>query len=102
MYCPQCGKELAPGNLTCAACGFISPAAPAPSAAPPSFEQLVSETKHAAKDLAKSTAHLSKRMFSKAQTAAKDPSGSAKKVAHRAAKELEAAAREIDRILRDL
>lgn len=102
MYCSHCGKELMPGSLTCAACGFVS-AAPTPAAVPPaSLEQLLSETRHAAKDLAKSTSQLSKRLISKAKTAAKDPSGSAKKVAHRAAKELDAAAREIDRIIRDL
>jgi len=102
MYCQQCGKELPQGSLTCAGCGFrFAPSSAAP-AAPASLEQLLSETKHAAKDLASSTAQLSKRLVSKAHTAAKDPSVSAKKVAHRAAKELEAAAREIDRILQDL
>jgi cell division septum initiation protein DivIVA len=102
MYCPQCGKELPPGSMVCAGCGFRSSPTSATPSAPATLEQLLAETKHAAKDLASSTAQLSKRLISKAQTAAKDPSGSAKKVAHRAAKELEAAAREIDRILRDL
>jgi hypothetical protein len=102
MNCQQCGKELPPGSLTCAACGFRS--APPPAAAPPpaSLEQLLSETKHAAQDLLSSTAQLSKRLASKAHTAAKDPSGSAKKVVRRATEELEAAARDIDRILQDL
>jgi len=101
MNCQQCGKELLQGSPTCAGCGFRSaPSSAAP--APASLEQLLSEAKHAARDLASSTAQLSKRLVSKAQSAAKDPSGSAKKVAHRAAKELEAAAREINRILEDL
>jgi cell division septum initiation protein DivIVA len=102
MYCQQCGKELPTGSLTCSSCGFASAPPPPPHAPPASFDDLVSETKHAAKDLAKATSELSKRLVSKAQTAAKDPSGSAKKVAHRAADELESAAREIDRILQKL
>jgi uncharacterized Zn finger protein (UPF0148 family) len=103
MYCQRCGAVLPAGTMTCPACGFAPAAAPATEpAAPASLEQLLAETKHAAKDLATSTAQLSKRLLTKARTAAKDPSGSAKKVAHRAAKELEAAAREIDRILKDL
>jgi len=102
MNCQQCGRELPQGSLTCAGCGFRSAPPPAAPVAPASLQQLLSETKHAAKDLASSTAQLSKRLVSKAQTAVKDPSGSAKKVARRAAKELEAAAHEIDRILQDL
>jgi hypothetical protein len=110
MYCSQCGGAIPPGALTCPACGAAVIAARAPTSAssaptvppPASLEQLLAETKHAAKDLAVSTARLSKRLLTKAENAAKDPSGSAKKVAHRTAKELEAAAREIDRILKDL
>jgi uncharacterized Zn finger protein (UPF0148 family) len=102
MFCQQCGKELSQGSLTCANCGAVTSASTGAPAPPASLEQLLSETKRAAKDLASSTAQLSKRMLSKARTAAKNPPDSAKKVVHRAAKELEAAAREIDRILQDL
>ncbi|MFI5413682.1 MAG: zinc-ribbon domain-containing protein [Candidatus Lutacidiplasmatales archaeon] len=99
MFCQHCGQALPANASRCPACGA---AIGNTARDPASLEELLSETKHAAKDLAKSTAQLSKRLLSKAQSAAKDPSGSAKKVAHRTAKELEAAAREIDRILRDL
>ena len=62
----------------------------------------MSDTKRAAKDLASSAAKLSERLLSKAGVAAKDPKGSAKKAAKRVAHELEEAAHEIDRIVRDL
>jgi hypothetical protein len=39
---------------------------------------------------------------SRAQRAGEHPSESARKVAHRVAKELDAAAKEVDRVLRDL
>jgi hypothetical protein len=66
------------------------------------LEQALGEAKHAAKELAVATARLTKRVVSKAEVAAKDPSGSAKKAAHRVATELDAAAKEIDRILKEL
>lgn len=66
------------------------------------FRQMLSETKQAAKDLAKVTAQLSKKLFTKAEAAAKDPTGSAKKVGHRMAEELDAATKEIERIIKDL
>lgn len=99
MYCQQCGKELPQGSGACPACGYASGTTSSSAA---TFDQLLKETKHAAKDLAATTAQLSKRLLAKARTAAKDPPGSAKKAAHRAAEELESAAREIDRILKDL
>ena len=103
MYCPRCGAVLPAGALTCPACGSDSRAAPTTSPmAPASFEELLAETKHAAQDLATSTAQLSKRLLIKARAAAKDPSGTATKVARRTGKGLEATAREIDRILKDL
>lgn len=102
MNCPRCGTSLPPGTMTCTSCGAAVARATASPPEPASLEQLLAETKRAAKDLASSTAQLSKRLLTKAQTVAKDPSGSAKKIAHRTAEELEAAAREIDRILKDL
>ena len=67
-----------------------------------SLEEALNETKDAAKQLASAATRLSKRLLAKAENAARNPSGSAKKVAHRVAKELDAASREIDRILKDL
>lgn len=101
MNCPQCGAALPPAAANCPSCGTkVDRATPPPP--PASLEQLLGETKRAARDLASSTAQLSKRLLTKAEIVAKDPTKSAKKVAQRAAKELEAAAREVDRILKDL
>jgi hypothetical protein len=66
------------------------------------LEQALGETKRAAKDLAVATARLTKHLLSKAETAARNPSGSATKAAKRVAKELDAASEEIERILKDL
>lgn len=103
MNCTKCGAGLPQGATSCPSCGAsVAGAAPAPGPAPASLEELLSETKRAAKDLASSTAQLSKRLFTRAETATKEPRVTAKKVAQRAAKELEAAAREVERILKDL
>ncbi len=67
-----------------------------------SIDDALSDAKDAAKQLASAATRLSKKLLAKAETAARNPSGSAKKVAHRVAKELDAASREIDRILKDL
>lgn len=104
MYCQHCGQELPSGALTCPSCGAATPAGASRSGGspPPSLEDVLSETKRAAQDLAASAARLSERLLSKAGVAAKDPKGSAKKAVKRVAKELEGAAREVDRIVRDL
>jgi cell division septum initiation protein DivIVA len=70
--------------------------------APDTFDEAVRDTKDAAKQLAAAATQLSKRLLDKAEIAARDPKGSAKKVARRVAKELDAASREIDRILKEL
>jgi hypothetical protein len=101
MFCQNCGKELSAGALGCAACGAVVPGVHV-GASTASFSDVLAETRRAAKNLASSTAQLSKRLASKAEKAAKDPSGSAKKAVRRLSKELDAAAREIDRILKDL
>jgi hypothetical protein len=66
------------------------------------MDPVAAELKRAINDLASSTIHLSKRLASKAESAAKDPSGSAKKAARKVAQELDAVAKEVDRILHDL
>jgi uncharacterized protein Yka (UPF0111/DUF47 family) len=101
MFCQNCGKKLSAEALSCTACGAVVPGVHVNSS-PASFSELLAETRRAARNLASSTAQLSKHLASKAQRAAKDPSGSAKKAVHRLAKELDAAAREIDKILKDL
>jgi len=67
-----------------------------------SLKEAIEATRRAAKELAVASANLTKRVAGKADAAAHDPSGSAKKVAHRVAKELDRVAQEIDRILDDL
>jgi len=101
MFCQNCGKALAAGVLVCAACGA---AVPAHHSGPPTatFSQLLEETRRSAHDLVESTAQLTRRLASKAEVAAKEPSASAKKAVNRVSKELDAAAREIERILKDL
>jgi signal transduction histidine kinase len=68
----------------------------------PSIDQTVEELKRAAKDLATASARLSQRLLEKAGTAAKDPKGTARRAAETASHELDAAANEIRRLLRDL
>ena len=65
-------------------------------------DDALKETKRAAKELAAASAKLSKRLLEKAGSAAKHPKGTAKKVGDTVAEELDAASREIERILRDL
>lgn len=67
-----------------------------------SLNDVIDETRRAAKELAEAVAKLTKRAFAKAEAASNDPSLSARKVAQRVAKDLDAAAKEVDRILRDL
>ena len=66
------------------------------------LKEALESTRRAAKELAEASARLAKRAVSKAEVAGRDPSGSAKKVARRVAKELDAAAKEVERILKDL
>ncbi len=103
MYCQWCGTLLPPGAESCPHCaGPGATGSSAGSTRSDPVDQLVADAKHAAKDLAVATARLSKRLLSKAEVAAKDPSGSAKKAVRRAAKELDRAAEELDQLLRKL
>jgi hypothetical protein len=64
------------------------------------MEEAVSELKRSAKELARATALLSKRVVESAGTAAQDPVGTTKRTTRAVAKELDKAAQEIERILR--
>ncbi|MGB6501106.1 MAG: hypothetical protein WBG19_06885 [Thermoplasmata archaeon] len=66
------------------------------------LEKALGESKRAAKELAVASARLTRQLLRKAEAAAKDPPGTATKAVKRIAEELDAAAREIDRILKDL
>ncbi len=103
MFCAQCGKELPPNATACPACGFVSTGTDArPGPATETLEQILKETKRAAHELAQASARLSTRLVEKAQTAAREPKASAKRAAHQVAQELDAAAREIDRLLKEI
>lgn len=102
MYCQECGHEIPSGQRTCPSCGARSIPRRSSSLAAASFDQALADAKSAAKDLAKLTAKLSQRVAEKAGRAAKDPSSSARRGARRVASELDKAANEIERILRDL
>ena len=110
MYCQFCGKELPAGAAVCPSCGKAvgwaapgpvgapSPASPHPSAGD-TVDALVADTQRAARDLAVATARVSKILLTKADEVAKDPKGSAKRAARRAAEELDKARKEIERAL---
>jgi hypothetical protein len=66
------------------------------------LKDAIEATRKAAVELASASVRLTKRVLDKADAAAQDPSGSVKKVAQRAAKELDSAAKEIDRLLQKL
>ncbi len=64
------------------------------------LEEALGEARRAAKDLAAATARLTKRVLAHADRAAKAPSASLQKAAHRVAEELESMSKEIDRLLK--
>ena len=66
------------------------------------FREALDATRRAAVDLTIATARLTKRIAEKAEVAARDPSGSAKKAADKVAKGLNEMVNELDRLLKDL
>lgn len=82
MYCARCGAKLPEGAAVCLSCGFSTKAS-APGGTTPSpsdpFDEVIRETKRAAKELAKATAKLSRQVATHADAVAKDPSGSTRK-----------------------
>jgi hypothetical protein len=64
------------------------------------LEAALGEARKAAQELARASAKLTRRLVDKAERAAQDPRGSVERAAKRAAKELDAAAREIDELLK--
>ncbi len=101
MNCPKCGKEVPAGAVSCANCG----ATLFPARSPPpedSFQILIGDAKNAAKEFAEAAAKVSSRILKKLETAADHPSTSAKEGLKRAAKELDDAAKDLERMFRDL
>jgi zinc-ribbon domain len=101
MYCQNCGKELPPDARSCGGCGAVVPTGHRPKPTP-TVHQLVTETRRVARDLMSATAQLSREAAHQAEAAGRDPKGTAKRAAHRVAKELDDAAKEIERILKEL
>ncbi len=66
------------------------------------LEDALGEAKKAARELASASARLSKALIDKAESAARNPQGTARKATKAVAHELDSAAKEINRILRDL
>jgi len=66
------------------------------------LKEAIEATRRAAIDLTVATAHLTKRVAEKADAAAKDPAGSARKAADRIAKGLNDMVRDLDRLLKEL
>ena len=108
MRCAACGAENPDGSSVCGSChaSLLPPPPPPPSPGralhSDQIDDLVRETKQAAKELAVASARLSKRLAEQAKVAAKDPGGTAKKAADRLAKELESVGNDVERILKNL
>lgn len=101
MYCAQCGKGLPDGAGRCPACGFSTLAA-ARSETSAAIHDMVKEAKRAVRELSNAAGELSRQVKSGAKAASKDPTGTTKRAVRRAAKELESAVDEVDRLIRRL
>lgn len=67
-----------------------------------SIEKALGEAMTAARDLARASAKLTRRLLQRADKAARDPKGTVTRAARSAAKELESASHEIDELLKKL
>jgi len=98
MFCSKCGKELPGDAAICPACGGrVAAATPALT-----IDELVVEAKRVARDLSNAAAQVSKEVLRGAGEARKDPKGTTKRAVRKAAKELESAVDEIDRLIKRL
>ena len=103
MFCQNCGKELPAGSSACPACGYpVAPPRSTARSAGDTLDDAIADLRRAAGEVAQSAASLSRRVADKAAQAAKDPTGSAKRVTRKVADELDRAAKEIEKTLRDL
>jgi uncharacterized membrane protein YvbJ len=98
MFCAKCGKELPEGSSSCPACGFSTSAASKSL----SIEELISETRRAVRNLSKTAERASEKVIAGAGAAARDPKGTTKRAVRRAAKELQSAVDDLDRLLKRL
>ena len=106
MYCSRCGTDLPAGVENCPSCGFAIPRSSSLRAAPgkslDSLEEALRDAERAAKDLAHATARLSKRVATGASKAARDPSGTAKKVTARLKQEIDDAVTDLTETLKKI
>ena len=96
--CRWCGASLTPGSTVCASCGrpFNLPGTPKDP-----VDDALKEARRAAKELAAATARVSEFVLAKAKTAAADPGTAARKVLKKAADDLEAVRRDVEKALRE-
>jgi hypothetical protein len=101
MICSACGADGPTGAKFCPSCGsaFLPPS---PPPQPGSLHDLAHEAKRAASDLARASSRVSARLLEKAGSAAKDPPAAVKKGLHRVSQELDATAKELEKLLKDL
>ncbi|MCI4331964.1 MAG: hypothetical protein L3K19_09005 [Thermoplasmata archaeon] len=85
VYCSACGRRVG-----------------APSPHPDRVEALADEASRAARDMVRAAAKFSRLAIDKAEQAARDPPGTAKRAVDRAVAELKNAKAEIDKALKDL
>lgn len=102
MFCSNCGKELPAGTSRCPACGFVTMGTAAPGPVRDTVDDLVAEAKRMTHELTDLAKKVSSRAVAGTEAAVKDPGGTARKAARKAADELEAAIKEVDRVLRQI
>lgn len=101
MFCPNCGKPVPAGAATCPEChAVVIP--PPRSGAENAVDQIVTDLGKGTKEILRASAHLTKKVVSKAGDAAKDPAGSAKKATKKVAHGIHQVAKDIDKELKDL
>jgi hypothetical protein len=103
MFCRWCGAALPEGAATCPTCSRpTSLPTDAPARGPDPFDQVVSDTTRAARELTVAAAKLTERLAQQMQATAQDPRGATTRAARRVARDLDAAREAIENALRDL
>jgi hypothetical protein len=101
MNCRWCGAEMAPSASTCPACRQPQNIPPPPPSRDP-IDQIVAEATRATRELAVATERLTRKTAHEAKRAVDDPSDAARRAVRRFRKEIEAARRDLDQVLREI
>jgi len=102
MACARCGSEIPAGADVCPKCGWrpsASTSADRPFEA--SVDALAEDAERAARELAKATAQLAARLAAGAGRAADDPRGAVKAGLKRVGRELDAVAKDLEKLLKE-